>query len=372
VRTSPAGDRLALLDEDDGIVLVDRAGPQQRLRVARNRQRLAWSPRGDSLLVDAGESDLRRTLRRVTTDGAVAEICALAGTLVVHDVGRDGRVLVHHGFERWDVRVRAPGEAEERETSAFANSGVVGLAADGSQVLLWYHGDGPPGAALLQPTSGGPPLRLGEGRAHGLSADGRFVLLEAGQPPRFSLTPTGAGEPRLLPAGALERFVSAWRVDEHAVGFDAALPGRLPRSFLASFPSGTVTALTPEGVRSIPGTLEDGSILARAGDGSLAAYPSSGGEGRALRWRLPSDPFLEAVRVSDDGRSLFVREGSVPARLSRFELQTGRREPWLDLGPRSATGIGHVWSVQLTPDGRGYAYTHGLFLQDLFVVEGLP
>ncbi len=122
----------------------------------------------------------------------------------------------------------------------------------------------------------------------------------------------------------------------------------------------------------MPGTLDDGSLLARAGDGSLAAYPPSGGPGRALSWRLEPDPFVEAVRVSGDGRSLFVRRGSVPARIDRVELRTGRREPWLELGPKNATGVGHVWSVQLTPDGRGYAYTHGLFLQDLFVVEGLP
>jgi hypothetical protein len=35
------------------------------------------------------------------------------------------------------------------------------------------------------------------------------------------------------------------------------------------------------------------------------------------------------------------------------------------------TGAGHVWTTLLTPDGEGYAYTHGLFLQDLFLVEGL-
>ena len=372
VRTSPVGDGLALLDEDDGVLLLDGAGRQRRLHVARNRQRLAWSPRGDSLLVDAGESDLHRTLRRVTLGGVVTEICALAGTLVVHDVGRDGRVLVHHGFERWDVRARAPGDVDEREASAFANSGVVGLSADGSQALLWYHGDGPPGAALLQPTRGGPPLRLGEGQAHGLSADGRFVLLEVNQPPRFSLTPTGAGEPRPLPAAALAGFVSAWRVDEREVGFDAARQGQLPRSFLASLSSGSLTALTPAGVRVVPGTLADGSLLARGSDGSLAAYPASGGEGRALPWRLEPDPFVEAVRVNGDGRSLFVRRGSVPAHVDRVDLETGRREPWLELGPGNATGVGHVWSVQLTPDGRGYAYTHGLFLQDLFAIEGLP
>jgi hypothetical protein len=34
--------------------------------------------------------------------------------------------------------------------------------------------------------------------------------------------------------------------------------------------------------------------------------------------------------------------------------------------------VGHIWTVLVTPDGEGYAYTHGLFLEDLFLVEGLP
>ncbi|HVO12773.1 MAG TPA: winged helix-turn-helix domain-containing protein [Vicinamibacteria bacterium] len=371
VRVAPDGERLAVLDDADGVLLVDGAGRQQRLHVAPSRQRLAWSPRGDALLVDAGESDLRRTLRRVTTGGEVTEICALAGTLVVHDVGPDGRVLLHHGFERWDVRARVPGEPE-REASAFANSGVVGLTADGREALLWYHGDGPPGAALLQPTRGGPPLRLGEAQAHGLSADGRFALLETDHPSRIALTPTGPGEARTLPLPPHERLTAAWRVDEHAVGFDAAAPAHAPRSLLAEFPSGNVTAVTPEGVRVIPGALEDGTLLARTAEGRLQAYSPAGVPGRVLPWRLPDDPFGEAaVRVGGDGRSLYVREGSVPAQVFRIDLASGARTAWGQLSPPSATGVGHVWSLQITPDGQGYAYTHGFFLEDLFLVDGL-
>jgi hypothetical protein len=374
VRVSPDGTRLALLDEDDGLLLIDRTGAAARVRVARYRQRLAWSPRGDSVLVDAGETDLRRTLRRVTPRGEVKEICALAGTMVVHDVSRDGRVLLHHGFERWDVRARVPGEPAEREASAFANSAVAGLAGDGSQVLLWHHGEGPPGVTLLQPTGGGPALRVGDGHPLGLSADARHVVLEsvAGGEARVTLLPTGVGEARRLATGRLSRFGKAWRIDDGVVGLDAAEPGRPARSFLVTAQDGAPRPVTPEGSLVVPGALPGGLVLARAGDGSLATHTSAGGEGGPVGWRLPSDPFLEVVRVSGDGRFLFVREGSVPARIGRVELRTGKRTPWMELGPQSTTGAGHIWSVLLTPDGRGYAYTHGFFLQDLFLVEGLP
>jgi hypothetical protein len=104
----------------------------------------------------------------------------------------------------------------------------------------------------------------------------------------------------------------------------------------------------------------------------MSLHPLSGGEGRSLPWKLPADPYLETVGTSRDGRFLIVREGSVPARLDRIEIESGRRTRWMTLRPPDTTGAGHIWTILLTPDGEGYAYTHGLFLQDLFLVENLP
>jgi hypothetical protein len=371
VRVSPGGDAVALLDPE-GILVVDRGGRTKRLGIPPAHQRLAWWPDGGSLLVDAGDSDLRRTLLRVGAGGGVAEICALAGTLVVHDVSRDGRVLVHHGFERWSVRARAPGEADEHDASVYANSQVQGLSADGSRILLWDGGNGPPGAALLLPTRGGPPVRLGEGRPVGLSADGAWFLVQptAGSGAHLVLTPTGPGEPRRLPLGDVE-LSGPFLVDGTGVGFNGASPGRPARSFYADLATGETRAVTPEGVLVVPGRLPSGDFLARSSDGTVWLQSPAGGEGRALPWKLPSDPFLETVRVSGDGSVLVVRQGSVPARLDRIEVASGRRATWRTLHPPDMTGAGHVWTTLLTPDGRGYAYTHGLFLQDLFLVEGL-
>jgi serine/threonine protein kinase len=371
LRVSPRGDAVAVLDPD-GIRIVDRGGRTRRIPIPPAHQRLAWWPGDGSLLVDAGDSDLRRTLLRVAASGRVAEVCSLAGTLVVHDVSQDGRVLVHHGFERWSVRARAPGEAVEHDASVYANSQVQGLSADGTRLLLWDGGNGPPGSALLLPTRGGAPVRLGEGHPMGLSADGAWFLLRstAGSRSQLVLTPTGPGEARPVPLGDIE-LSGPFSIDGAGIGFNGALPGRPARSFYADLSTGRTRAVTPEGAVAIAGRLPTGGFLARSNDGTLWLQPASGGEGRPLPWKLPSDPFLETVRVSGDGRVLVVRRGSVPARLERIEIASGRGVPWKTLHPPDMTGAGHVWTTLLTPDGQGYAYTHGLFLQDLFLVEGL-
>lgn len=371
LRVSPRGDRIALLDES-AILLVDRSGRTATLAVPPAHQRLAWSADGDALLVDAGDTDIRRTLRRVSLTGEERVVCALAGTLVVHDVSREGRVLIHHGLEHWGVRARVPGEVHERDASVFANAGVAGLSADGTQVLLWDGSQGPPGSAWLRPTTGGAAIRLGDGHAHGLSADARWVALgstDQGRP-RLQLVPTGSGEVASLEIPGTEPVRAVWLVDGRRIAFHASEAGRAERSFVVE-PSGGLRALTPDGVTAIPGLMPSDTFLAAAADGSLAEYSLQGAKKRSLAWRLPSGPFAEPVRTSGDGRHLYLRRGSVPARVERIDTATGLGAPWQDLGPDDPTGIGHVWSIFITPDGRGYAYTHGLFLQDLFVVDGV-
>jgi hypothetical protein len=83
-------------------------------------------------------------------------------------------------------------------------------------------------------------------------------------------------------------------------------------------------------------------------------------------------PDVEPLRVASTGTFLFVRHGSVPARIERLDLADGARHPWAALLPAESIPVAHIWSILLTPDGRGYAYTYGIYLQDLFLVEGLP
>jgi hypothetical protein len=174
VRVCPDGSQVAVADAGH-ITLVDRRGRRKRL-VAPYPHYSAWTPRGDALLVASGEAMQYRSLRRLGLDGTLREFYALPGTLVVHDVAQDGRVLIHHGFERVGTRgARAPGETTEHEVGAYAASRPVSLSANGEQLLLVDYGE-PGVVSLLRPTRGGPEVRLAAGEARGLSDDGRWVL----------------------------------------------------------------------------------------------------------------------------------------------------------------------------------------------------
>jgi hypothetical protein len=380
-RVSPRGDRVAIVDlSNTRLALVDRTGRRSILEVGLPIQGIAWSPGGDSILVTAGESSMRRTLRRVTLDGRVAEVYAMAGTMVLEDLAHDGRALIHHGFERIGVRGRPPGQGEEREMSVFAWSELSGLSADGGQLLITEHGRSVRGTVFLRPATGAPASRLSEGWGLGLSEDARWTLVglsNAEFGPGFqkvTLIPTGAGEPVLVPTGRLERITGAWHVERDWLGLTAAEPGRPVRAFALDLASGEARPVTPEGTRAIRGLLPEGRVLGLSGDNSLGSYALKGGEARALPYGLPPCQGCAApvpLRVSGDGRFVFVREGRVPARIARFELATGRSSPWLVLSPGDPAGVAQTRDIRLTPDGVGYAYGYGRYLQDLYLVEGL-
>lgn len=229
--------------------------------------------------------------------------------------------------------------------------------------------------SLLRPTRTGPEVRLGVGVARGLSDDGRWAVMETAETGARGLVllPIGVGSPVSLRLGALtDPGQRAFHVDARRVGILAAEPGRPTRSFWIELPDGTPKPITPEGVLAVPGLLAGERILGLATDGSAALYAIQGGPAQPLTWRLPGNRLgIDAFRVSGDGRFVYVRDGMVPARIDRIEILTGRRTPWRVLGAESRAGVSHIYSPRVTPDGEGYAYGYGEWLQDLYLVEGL-
>jgi hypothetical protein len=293
---------------------------------------------------------------------------------LIQDASIDGRLLVHHGFERAGLKAKAPGETGERELGVFMYSWAVDLSADGSQALILEgNAPGTPGAVTyIRPTRGGPPVRLGEGTPLALSPAGTWALVASpDRPPRLILTPTGPGELRTLPPGRFERIESAWFLDEGRLLINGSRGGQRSRGFLVDLSGGEPRAVTPEGIVSVRGSYRDGAVIGVASDGTLARYPLGGGDPQPMAARLPSRAV--PLRASGDGRSLFVgrEDYAMPYWVDRLELATGGLTPWKALRPEDATGVVDTLAATITADGEAYAYSYGRFFQDLYLIEGL-
>ena len=145
------------------------------------------------------------------------------------------------------------------------------------------------------------------------------------------------------------------------------------RLYVQSIEGGKPRAITPEGITAaLPGfaVSPDGKRVAAIGpDHKAALFPVDGGA-------APPIPGVEEkefpLRFSSDGRSLYLwKRGEVPARVTRLDLESGKREVWKDLLPADPAGVERISNVLVTPDAKNYAYCFARLLSDLFVVEGL-
>ena len=143
--------------------------------------------------------------------------------------------------------------------------------------------------------------------------------------------------------------------------------------YVQGIDSGQGKAISPEGIDvGLPGFAisPDGKwVAAIQSDRKGALFPIDGGTPRPFSGVEPGE---YPLRFTPDGKSLYLwKRGDVPARVTRLEIETGKREPFKSLIPADPAGIERISNVVVTPDGKGYAYCYTRLLSDLFVVEGL-
>lgn len=374
LRVSRDGRRVAFADhpfrtDDRGdFVIADAAGTVSRLGTVLPAARgLAWSPDDRELWVSTD-----RTIVALTPGGGQREVLEDPRGIELLDVAPDGRMLIATSEPRIGISGRIRGDTGERDLTWFAYSVARDLSADGSQMLFFEAGEiAPPNyfTALRRATEAAP-LKIGEGNATSLSADGKWALaiMFAGRS-SVRVLPTGAGESRDLPTPGLNDIHwASWHPDGRRVVVSAHEQGRGARLYLID-PAGAVRPIGPEGTVYLWNAISpDGSQVAALDPARrLTVYPLDGGEGRTVSGTEPDE---RPVAWSSDGRSLFVLTPGVPARVSRVEVATGARTPWRELLPSDPTGIVRISPVLVTPDGQSYAYSYGRFLSTLYVVTG--
>jgi len=222
-------------------------------------------------------------------------------------------------------------------------------------------------------------VRLGEGVSGGLSPDGKWVTVrlsgDSGAPPRLTLLPTGAGEPKSVPTSGLD-FSGAgnWLPDGQRLLLAAQEKGRPARVFVIDVGNGNRRAVTPEGVGALRGptwgnpVAPDGArFLAGDAKGDRFVGFVDGREPRQVPGLLPQEVPL---RWAADGRSIIVRELRAPIKLSFINLETREKRPWKEIRPVGLqTGGARMFLI--TSDGQTYVYQTFGALSDLYLIDGL-
>jgi hypothetical protein len=368
IRVSPDGNRVALSDLNRGVRVVDRGG---HLRVLTEAGALgvAWDPSGRALWTCLRRNDMQSTgLWILSLDGTQREAARFPGSVMVHDVARDGRVLVHAaGHERGGIRAAAPADGHEREMCPLAWCQDPMLTDNGSKIALRDYTEHP-NWVYWRSTRGGPPVRLGEGGPWAVSPDERWVLVGRYGPEgsfAFELVPTAAGTPRSLNIDGISQERRAWLSEANDVYVVAEGSDKKRRTFLIGHGDTRPVAVTPAGVSGVGGPVRN-RLLASTDDGALAWYPLAGGEPLPVgARRLPGS---DVAGLSGDGRFLFEGENGVPGRIHRLDLQTGRRTLWREVGPEDPTGFVLALNLSVSRNGGAYAYAYVHLLQDLYLV----
>ena len=382
LRISPDGNLLAFAQHvhngDDGyVVIVDRDGKQQfASQVFTSLLGLAWRPDSKEVWFTAAPRGSARNIYAVDMLGKQRMVLRAPGSLILHDIANDGRVLLTNDNSRKQMFALIQGDKKERNISWLDWSVLQVLSEDGQQVLFTEGGEGNPKYGLyLRRVDGSLPKRIADGYWGDLSPDGKWVVVQdTGSPAQFMLVPTGIGEPRQITHDNLIHLYPRFLPDGHAIVFVAATSEGAVRMYYQSLDAGGPVAITPEGSGGYPSLITlsaDGAYLVapEPTTESYAMYPVHGGQPRAVKGLSTSDA---VVNWSADGKYLYTyTRGETPARIYRVEIASGKRELFKVTEPPDHAGVEDVTNLHITRDGRSYAYTCPTILSDLYVVDGL-
>jgi eukaryotic-like serine/threonine-protein kinase len=380
-RVSPKGDQVAFVDHpyfgDDGSVAVlDLKGRKKTISSQfTSLQGLAWSPKGDEVWYTGAMAGGQRQLYASTPAGRERLVLGLPGMATLHDISKDGRVLLSRDDYRTEAEFIGPGDDRPRDLSVLDATEVQALSADGGTLAVGESGDGVSGEHVMyvRKTDGSPAVRIGEqGTGRDLSPDGKWlpVVNDAnGKASGFWLVPLRAGAPVRVETMGVVGSRIAWFPDSTRVAYTATVQG-IRRVYLQEI-GGNPRAITPEGTTLEAMSPDGARFLVTGWPGKAKGrvlFRVDGGAAEPVRW-LTGDDLVWGF--ASGGTAVYLSTASERSRIYRLDLASGRRELWKELHPSDSAGIRSLVRLRITPDGKSIAYGLVRTASVLYLVEGL-
>jgi eukaryotic-like serine/threonine-protein kinase len=375
-RVSADGKLVAFFDFDAevgdyGLCVVGPNHPKQVLsRGWRAIGALNWSPDNHEVWFSGGQPGGDPALYAVTLSGVQRLVTQTGGMIVMQDVARDGRVLLSTVNSRLGILYLPPNGAAQRDLSWLDSSLVYELSNDAQSLLFveLSNGQGRNSAIYLRKTDGSPAVQLGFGNRPSLSPDGKWVacIHHQGNRSTLMLLPTGPGESQFAKIDGMHFDGVEWFPDNKRILFTGNETGHETRTWIYDLETDKATPVTPEGNRGTR-VSPDGQWFVTTDAHKLWLTPVKGGASKTV-----ADLNGEGVvRWSGDSRYLFLQQREPASiKISRMEIATGRKEPWLVV-KLPEPGAAFFGPLAMSADGKACATTFQRDLANLFLVRGL-
>ena len=327
---SPSSTTRFPLDDAGTVAVIDLAGKKTTLTGKwASEGGLAWSPSGDEVWFTATEAGANRSLYAVTLAGKLRVVTRVPGGLKLHDVARNGRVLLTRESPRVGILGVLQGDDRERDMSFLDYSFAADLSPDCAHAALRRGGGGGRRQlhglrAQVRPLAGRAPRR---GQRDGHLAGRQVGPLDAAGP-EFPLHPAADRDRRAQGAGHRRSQPRAGRdvvPGQQADRLRGKRAGPRPAALRAGHRRGSPADLAGRDLAALPGfaVSPDGKLVAAIGPDQKGAALPRRRRGAAADRGVEDGEF--PLRFSSDGRSLYVwKRGDVPARITRVDLATGR------------------------------------------------
>lgn len=376
-RFSPDGTLIAFenhpIDSDDGSVdVVDLKGKRTILTKGwLSIEGLAWHPDGKEIwfaatMNTAGWAD---AIHAITLSGKERTVLTIP-RVRLHDIARDGRVLLSRESWRMQLMGLFPGDKAEHPYSWLDDTLPTALSSDGHWLSFDEAGEiyylASDRQAYYRRTEGSAAVSLGVGESS-ISPDGKWILT-FGRSPKLLLQPAGAGQAKQLPTPGLTLFDSAsWSEDSREIAYEALTSENEWNVYEQKIEGGSPILVKAKGRDTGPTLSPDGTIVAlRDENGGISMFRAGSSQPTAMRGVAAAE---FPVQFIDGGRSLLVADtSSREVTLTVVDLASGRRQPWKHL---SLLAQRKGKPIVVTPDLKYYAYPSPRYSSDLYQVENL-